>query len=234
MHNFHRNKACVRLCLMAMAFAVSSCASGKTEAELEGDSVIEQTSEVPHVMVELSDRHKEYENVFREARRQGLVAGALRGALVGALVSGEGAGAAAGAFLGAIIGSNHSVLVAERLLNDRQEFMNRQAIVDNVLSAARIAAEKTERDAQLVASVSEKFSKYDQMPDPATRLRFSLATEYVSRAAELRALVIEESLQEAKLPSNQSQEVGELLARQLNALSHIREMQGNWGVKSDE
>jgi uncharacterized membrane protein len=241
MENTFGTIALGRLLLAASSLALVACASDLPDSEVPNE--LEVTTPLIDVTTpaiemgeldELIEKQTRYEQIFREARQQGLVSGGLRGALVGALISGEGAGAAAGAILGAIIGSSYSVVAAEKLLQEREEFLNRQAIVDNVLNAARSATDQTEQDAQIVNSAVEKYSKYSFEIDEATRQQVSAATVTVSRAVELRALVIEESLQEAKISENDAQEIRVLLNRQMNALTRIRTLQNTWNSEADE
>jgi hypothetical protein len=223
-----------RMLMIASCGVLVACASDTRDTSIPVE--IEATS--PQVdqgeLDALTAKQRQYEQIFREARQQGLVSGGLRGALVGALISGEGAGAAAGAILGAIIGSNYSVVAAEKLLQEREEFLNRQAIVDNVLNAARTATDQTEQDAQIVTNAVEKYSKYSMDVDPMTREKVSAATVAVTRAVELRALVIEESLQEANISETEVQEIRLLLNRQIDALSRIRALQNSWASEANE
>jgi uncharacterized membrane protein len=223
-----------RLLIAASSIALVACASALPDSEVPNDVEATTALIASAELDELTEKQRQYEQIFREARQQGLVSGGLRGALVGALISGEGAGAAAGAILGAIIGSSYSVVAAEKLLQEREEFLNRQAIVDNVLNAARSATDQTERDAQIVSSAVEKYSKYSYEIDAATRQKVSAATVTVSRAVELRALVIEESLQEATISENDAQEIRLLLNRQIDALTRIRALQNTWNSEANE
>lgn len=215
------------------SLALMACAPGNKNEEVPSNLEAHSSHNSPNELDILAERELEYGRIFREARQQGLVSGALRGALVGVLVTGEGAGAAAGAFLGGIIGSNYSVVAAEKLLQEREEFLNRQAIVDNVLLAARNATAQTEQDAKIVEDAVERYSKYSALSDPAARMKISEATVTVSRAAELRALVITESAQEASISENEAQEIRLLLNRQMNALGRMREMQASWNSEAD-
>jgi uncharacterized membrane protein len=223
-----------RLLIAASSISLVACASTLPDSDVPND--VESTAALiaSADLDELTEKQSQYEQIFREARQQGLVSGGLRGALVGALISGEGAGAAAGAILGAIIGSSYSVVAAEKLLQEREEFLNRQAIVDNVLNAARSATDQTERDAQTVSSAVDKYSKYSFEIDAETRQKMLAATVTVSRAVELRALVIEESLQEATLSENDAREIRLLLNRQIDALTRIRALQNTWNSEANE
>ena len=222
-----------RMLLAASCLTLAACASGTKYAEVpSGQEEPSSLSSTDKFSV-LIEKEREYEKIFREARKQGLISGALRGALVGALISGEGAGAAAGAILGGIIGSNYSIVAADKLLQEREEFLNRQTIVDNVLLAARNATTQTELDAKIVGDAVDKYSKYSTSTDAATLKELSGATITVSRAVELRALVIEESLQEALISENDAQEIRLLLDRQMNAFARIRALQASWDNHAD-
>ena len=221
------------LFLLGTTLSIAACASNTRQMSAPEEQGSDGLSNKPLEFVELEQRRAEYEKIFREARRKGLVSGGLRGALVGALVSGEGVGAAAGAMLGALIGSNYAVIAAEKFLQERDDFLNRQAIVDNVLHAARSAANQTERDANIVNKAVDEYSKYGLKLDPEIRQKVSSATVAVTRAAELRALVIEESLQEASVSESEEQEIRLLLKRQIDALARIRYLNKRWDSYSN-
>jgi hypothetical protein len=230
------NGTCVlgRLLIAASSMVMVACGSDLPGSKEQSDTGSINPIHDFNELDALTERQREYEEVFQQARQQGLVSGGLRGALVGALISGEGAGAAAGAILGALIGRNYSVAAAEKFLLEREEFLNRQAIVDIVLSAARSATDQTEQDAQLVSAVVQKYSQHSFELDVVARQQVSAATASVSRAAELRALVIEESLQESETSASDAEEIRFLLNRQINAMTRIRELQNTWNSDAKE
>jgi hypothetical protein len=223
-----------RTLIAASCVALVACASEPESFTTASDPATLGALNTSSEIDALTDQQWRYEKIFREARQQGLVSGGLRGALVGALISGEGAGAAAGAVLGAIIGSNYSVAAAEKFLQEREEFLNRQAIVDNILNAARSATNRSEQDAEIVSKAVGKYSKYSSDSQLVTRDKVSSAVTVVSRAIELRALVIEESLQEATISETDAQEIRILLSRQIDALNRIRALQNNWDNEVNE
>jgi hypothetical protein len=177
----------------------------------------------------LAEREAMYAEVFKQAERQGILLGGLRGALLGALVKGEG-GAVTGAILGAIIGSAYSVNVAERLLQERDEFINRQEIIENILNASKLAADRSTEDAALVSRALTAHTTSVALIDSETHDQFADAVATVRRAVELRAVLIGEALREAELPEEEARQVRSEIARQMEALRNIQAQQKVWSA----
>jgi hypothetical protein len=220
--------------LISSSMTLIACSNGMTKANLLNDTERSELIFDTADLDALGRKSAEYQQVFREARVQGAISGGVRGAIVGAIISGEGSGVAVGAFLGGLVGSNYSVYAAEKLLQERQEFLNRQEIIDNILNAARDATNKTERDAEIVGSVVDSYSKYNSEAHIATREKISEAAAVVSRAAAVRALFIEESLKESKISEEDAQEIRALLKRQISAIKRMSNIEHAWNSESHD
>lgn len=183
-------------------------------------------------MQALAERKEIYADVFQQAERQGMVLGGLRGVLIGALVDGE-RGALAGAFLGAIFGASYSVSAADRLLQERDEFLNRQEIIESILSSSKLAADRSAEDAELVTSALDAQTLSGEEVDPETFMQFTESVAVVRRAVELRAVLIEEALREAAPPEAEAEQVKLEIARQLESLRKIREQEEAWSKLSN-
>lgn len=198
----------------------------------DGDTVTKR-HEVATASTELLvARQADYQAVFDQAQRQGFISGALRGALLGALIDSE-RGAVIGAAFGAILGSGYAAISAEHLLQEREEFLNRQQIIENILDASRGATARSKDDADLVsrAVTEQNHIAAARDADDAMRIGESIAT--VRRAAEMRAVLIEELLQEAQLTPDEQADVREQIILQRQALSVIRAQQQAWETRND-
>lgn len=180
----------------------------------------------------LAAREADYQAVFEQAQRQGFIAGGLRGAMLGALIDSE-RGAVIGAAFGAILGSGYAAISAEHLLQEREEFLNRQKIIENILDASRSATARSIDDADLVSrAVSEQTRIGAGMADTDDdRIGNAIAT--VRRAAEMRAVLIEELMHEAQLTPAQQDEVRAQITLQRQAVSVIRVQQQAWEARTN-
>jgi hypothetical protein len=210
--------------LLGATFFVVACTPTE-QGNTTGSYAVQPSASDP--MAALSQREALYAEVFEQAERQGMLIGGLRGALLGALVQGEG-GAVAGGVLGAIIGSSYSVSVAERLLQERGEFLNRQEIIENILEASTLAASRSIEDAELVTRALSAQTLSADAIDNMTHMQFAQSVATVRRAVELRALLVEEALLEASLPDAEEEQVRQEIARQIDALRRIRKQEEIW------
>lgn len=179
----------------------------------------------------LSQRESEYAAVFDQAQRQGLIAGALRGAMLGLLIDGE-RGAFVGATVGAMAASAYAVTVADQLLQEREEFQNRQQIIENILAASKGATARSLEDAELVDRAVTEHLALGAVRDPALRGRVAGSISTIQRAAEMRAVLIEEMLQEAELSDAARQDVRAQIDLQREALRRIRAGQSAWSAQN--
>lgn len=180
----------------------------------------------------LAARRADYQEVFDQAQRQGFISGAVRGALLGALIDSE-RGAVIGAAFGAILGSGYAAISAEHLLQEREEFLNRQQIIENILDASRGATARSMDDADLVSRAVTEQTRIAAAPDAEEQLRLGESIATVRRAAEMRAVLIEELLQEAELTPEEQAEVREQITLQRQALSVIRAQQQAWETRTN-
>ncbi|WP_439139925.1 hypothetical protein [Roseicyclus sp.] len=180
----------------------------------------------------LAARQADYQRVFDQAQRQGFISGALRGALLGALIDSE-RGAVIGAAFGAILGSGYAAISAEHLLQEREEFLNRQQIIENILDASRGATERSMDDAHLVSRAVSEQTRIAAPADAEEQMRLGESIATVRRAAEMRAVLIEELLQEAQLTPEEQAEVREQITLQRQALNVIRAQQQAWETQTN-
>lgn len=197
------------------------------EVDVPIQGAVDPASVAP--MQALTEREAMYDDVFKQAERQGILLGGMRGALVGALVKGEG-GAVAGAILGAIIGSSYSISVADRLLNERDEFLNRQEIIENILNASKLATSRSVEDAELVSRAMTAHALLGDVTHPETHMQVAGAVSTLRRAVELRAIMIEEALLEATPREAEAKQVRLEIIRQKEALRRIRVQQDAWST----
>ena len=156
----------------------------------------------------------------------------MRGALLGALIDSE-RGAVIGAAFGAILGSGYAAISAEHLLQEREKFLNRQQIIENILDASRGATARSMDDADLVSRAVTEQTRIAAAPDAEEQLRLGESIATVRRAAEMRAVLIEELLQEAQLTPEEQAEVREQITLQRQALSVIRAQQQAWETRTN-
>ena len=180
----------------------------------------------------LAQREADYAAVFDQARRQGLLAGALRGAMLGLLIDGE-RGAVFGATVGAMAASVYAVTVTEQLLQEREEFQNRQQIIENILAASKGATARSLEDADLVSRAVSEHLAIGAAADPEVQSRVTGSINTIQRAAEMRAVLIEEMLHEAELSEEAKLEVRTQIDLQRDALRRIRAEQSAWSAQSN-
>lgn len=183
---------------------------------------------------ELIQRNDAYREVFEQARLHGFVAGAIRGALLGALIDSE-AGIFIGAAFGAAFGSAYANTTAERLLQERDEFLNRQQVIENILAASGDAASRTAEDAEIVSRAVTEWS--NPVVTPHTEgleqtIDSSIST--LRRAAEMRAVLIEELFLSADLTEQERVHVRTALDRQWASVRQIRAEQELWRAMRSE
>jgi outer membrane lipoprotein SlyB len=216
--------------LICAGLVLSACAT-TTESEVSAvPAEIQPAADADVAANQLVEREAVYSEVFEQARTQGLLAGGLRGAILGALIDGE-RGALVGAVMGAVIGANYSAMAAEQLLQEREEFLNRQQIIQNILLASRMAADTSAEDALLVTRAVSAHSGAAGALDPARQVRIEAAVSTLRRAVELRSVLIEEVLQEADLSELDAAQVREQINRQRDALRRIRAQQELWSAQ---
>lgn len=180
----------------------------------------------------LAEREAQYQRVLEEAQRHGAIAGALRGAMLGLLADGE-RGAIVGATFGAVLGSAYAVTAAEQLLQEREEFLNRQQIIENIFDASQTATRRSLEDAHLVSRAVSEHRLAGLAPDPQLQSRVAGSITTIRRAAEMRAILIEEMLQEARLTEEESRDVRAQIELQREALRLIRDEQTAWSAQSN-
>ena len=222
-------KLAVPLILAAVTLG-SACTQTTGTAPPEGDAAaVTPRQEAPELLVERADA---YAQVFEQARVQGFVAGAVRGLLIGALVDGE-RGAFVGATLGAALGGAYSQTAATQLLREREEFLNRQQIIENILAASRGATERSTEDALIVSRAVTHFSTATAPADPALHGEMDASIAAVRQAVELRAMLIAELMQTSDLSPEDAAAVQEQIDLQRAALSDIRAQQDAWSARTD-
>jgi uncharacterized protein YcfJ len=97
----------------------------------------------------IRDRSAEYEQVRKQAERDGTLGGALRGALIGGALTGEVVGVVGGAVLGAVAGSYTSKNVASRIITEHQNYNMRRWSLEQVIEAAKFDSQNTHFDLML-------------------------------------------------------------------------------------
>ena len=97
----------------------------------------------------IRDRSAEYEQVRKQAERDGTLGGALRGALIGGALTGEVVGVVGGAVLGAVAGSYTSKNVASRIITEHQNYSMRRWSLEQVIEAAKFDSQNTHFDLML-------------------------------------------------------------------------------------
>lgn len=181
----------------------------------------------------LAERRASYEEVFEQARLQGFLAGALRGLVLGALVDGE-RGALVGSALGAALGGAFSNTAAQQLLQEREEFLNRQQIIQNILDASRGATQRSVEDAALVSRAVSQFSTPAAPVDAAQRAALTGSIATMRQAVEMRALLLSELLQESDLTPDEQAQVQAEIDLQREALVQIRGQQDLWSAQTND
>lgn len=180
----------------------------------------------------LAAREASYQVVFDQAQRHGVLAGALRGAMLGLLIDGE-RGAVVGATFGAVLGSAYAVTTAENLLQEREEFLNRQQIIENILDASRGATERSLEDAELVSRAVSEHLALGGPVDPEVQTRIADSITTIRHATEMRAVLIEEMLHEAELSADEQEQVRAEITLQREALREIRTRQAAWSTQAN-
>ena len=180
----------------------------------------------------LAAREASYQELFEEAQRHGVLAGALRGAMLGLLIDGE-RGAVVGATFGAVLGSAYAVNTTEHLLQEREEFLNRQQIIENILDASRGATERSLEDAELVSRAVAEHLAVGGPVDPEVRTRIAGSITTLRHATEMRAVLIEEMLHEAELSADEQAQVRAEITLQREALREIRTRQAAWSTQAN-
>lgn len=223
-----KRAACLIVATLALASACTPTSGALTsEAAEPGVSVAQADATAL-----LAERRAEYDEIFEQARAQGFFAGALRGIVLGALVDGE-RGAVIGAALGAALGTAYSVTAAEQLLQEREEFLNRQQIIENILAASRGATARSAADAELVSRAVTQYTTPSTPLDAETRSDVTRSIATVRQAVEMRALLITELLEETALTPEEQAEVRAEIERQRDALSVIRAQQDVWSAQTN-
>jgi hypothetical protein len=221
----------VLLCCAVAASACTTTGSQTTndqDVSFQEDVSLQETVE-PVASQELIARNEAYQRVFEQAARHGIVAGALRGAMLGALIDGE-AGIVGGAILGAAFGSAYASTTAERLLLEREEFLNRQEIIENILEASEEATERSAEDVAIVSRAVSEWSRLINAQPPLDNQQVGSSISIVRQAAEMRAVLIEELLREAALSPAEQAEVRAALDRQWDSVRQIRAQQELWSA----
>ena len=118
-------------------------------------------------------------------------------------------------------------------MQEREEFLNRQQIIENILDASRGATARSMDDADLVSRAVTEQTRIAAAPDAEEQLRLGESIATVRRAAEMRAVLIEELLQEAELTPEEQAEVREQITLQRQALSVIRAQQHAWETQTN-
>ncbi|PWK62277.1 hypothetical protein [Roseicyclus mahoneyensis] len=209
---------------------LSACTPSTVSAPVEATSA-NSALHGPGASELLSERDAMYREVFEQAQLQGFLSGALRGLLLGALIDGE-RGAVFGMAAGAVFGSLYATTAAEQLLEEREEFLNRQQIIENILDASRGAAARSAEDAALVSRAVTEFTSLAPTGESAGEvLGEQIGT--LRRAVEMRAVLIEELLHEASLTPEQQAEVRAQIDAQRGSLRVIRAQQDAWRARSD-
>ncbi len=220
----------VTLPLILCVGFLSACTPSTTSGPVDAASVPSSMREAGAAEL-LSERDAIYREVFQQAQLQGFLSGALRGLVLGALIDGE-RGAVFGMAVGAAAGSVYATSAAEQLLEEREEFLNRQEIIENILDASRGAAARSAEDAALVSRAVTEFSTLAPVEEgTGEALGEQIGT--VRRAVEMRAVLIEELLQEASLTPAQQADVRAQIDSQRGSLRVIRAQQDAWRARSD-
>ena len=180
----------------------------------------------------LITRGDEYAEVFEQARAQGFFAGALRGLLLGALVDGE-RGALIGAALGAALGGAYSETAATQLLREREEFLNRQQIIQNILAASQGATRRSTDDARIVSRAVTHFTTMAGPVDAGQAAEVTQSIAAVREAVELRAVLIAELMYASDLSPEDASAVEAEIDLQRAALTDIRAQQDAWSARND-
>ena len=224
-----RMKLVVPLMLAAVAFG-SACTPTTDAAapDAPGATLVTQ-SDAPTLLVERGDAYAE---VFEQARAQGFIAGALRGLLLGALVDGE-RGAVVGAALGAALGGAYAETAATQLLREREEFLNRQQIIENILAASQGATRRSTDDARIVSRAVTHFTTLAEPVDPALSAEVGASIAAVRQAVELRAVILAELMHANDLPPEEAAAVQAEIDLQRAALTDIRAQQDAWSARND-
>ncbi len=217
--------------LIVAAVALGSACTPTTDvpvSEGSGQGLVAQ-ADAPALLVQRGD---EYAAVFEQARAQGFLAGALRGLLLGALVDGE-RGAIVGAALGAALGGAYAETAATQLLREREEFLNRQQIIENILAASQGATRRSADDAQVVSRAVTHFTTVAGPVDASQSARVDQSIAAVRQAVELRAVILAELMQMNDLSPEEAAAVQEQINLQRAALTDIRAQQAAWSARND-
>lgn len=224
-----RMKLAAPLILAAVAFG-SACTPTTDAGDAHGVSSAAVTqADAPSLLVERGD---EYAAVFEQAQAQGFIAGALRGLVLGALVDGE-RGAVVGAALGAALGGAFAETAATQLLREREEFLNRQQIIENILAASQGATRRSADDARIVSRAVTHFTSAAEPVDAVRGAEVTASIAAVRQAVELRAVILAELMHANELPPEEAAAVQAQIDLQRAALTDIRAQQEAWSARND-
>jgi hypothetical protein len=173
------------------------------------------------IQSELELRKLEYDAVVQKAQMRGLAGGALQGGLLGILVTGGPEGAIAGGVAGGALGYWVSGKAATQIVEDHRNFLIRKWSIETVMQAAKTDTENTRFDLLLSNRALEAIRTEPLGPAAIGDEGVAYLSEFRERA-EGRALVLHEVIPVFAEDPVASEQLSELLQKQVTMLSDMR------------